>query len=294
MSNACRETIGIRRRFPSGGKAAVKGSQTGLFVPLDLIAEGPLLIVEGESDLAAALDLGFSAIGRPNCTAMVRMTVEFARLYREVVVVGDNDEPGHRGADAGLAALDDFAVAVEKNLRTGGEFESMRDWAGKLVGAVCRIAGILHGLMHTGSQGLQGQPIDLETTLGAIAIGEYLVPHAQAAFFEMGADPAIDIARKILGLIEEEALSVFSKRDAFNKCRGAVHKVTEMDEPIRLLADHGYIRERQLQRVGSGRKPSPTYEVNPLWLAQNTHNTHNYPLIANSADSAQCAQEVPV
>ncbi|MDI9431535.1 MAG: YfjI family protein [Planctomycetota bacterium] len=199
--------------------------------------------------------------------------------------------------DAALGALNDFAVAVERNLRVGGEFESMRDWAGKLVGAVCRIAGILHGLMHACPPGLQNLQVNLETMLGAIAIGEYLVPHAKAAFFEMGADPAIDIARKILGLIEEEALSVFSKRDAFNKCRGAVHKVTEMDEPIRLLADHGYIRERQLQRVGSGRKPSPTYEVNPLWLAQNTHNTHNthnYPLIANSADSAQCAQEVPI
>ncbi len=196
--------------------------------------------------------------------------------------------------DAALDALNDFAVAVEKDLRVGGEFESMRDWAGKLVGAVCRIAGILHGLMHACPPGLRNLQINLETMLGAIAIGEYLVPHAKAAFFEMGADPAIDLARKILRWVEEERLSAFSKRDAHMRCRGAVRKVDEMDAPLRLLMAHGFIREQEVHRNGPGRKPSQSYEVNPLWLAQNAHNTHNYPLIANSADSAQCAQEVPI
>jgi hypothetical protein len=197
--------------------------------------------------------------------------------------------------DAGLAALNDFAVDVEKNLRAGGEFESMGDWAGKLVGAVCRIAGIMHGLTHVGPQGLQNLQIDLETILGAIAIGEYLVPHAKAAFFEMGADPSIDIARKVLRWVEDEKLSAFSRRDAFNQCRGTVHKVTEIDEPLRLLSGHGYIREQERQRDGPGRKPSQNYDVNPLWLTQNTHNSHNshnIPLTADSAHSAQCAQEV--
>ncbi|MCX5643213.1 MAG: YfjI family protein [Phycisphaerae bacterium] len=196
--------------------------------------------------------------------------------------------------DAGLAALNDFAVDVEKNLRAGGEFESMGDWAGKLVGAVCRIAGIMHGLTHVGPQGLQNLQIDQETILGAIAIGEYLVPHAKAAFFEMGADPSIDIARKILRWVEDERLLTFSKRDAFNQCRGTVHKVTEMDEPLRLLSGHGYIREQQTQRDGPGRKPSQNYDVNPLWLAQNTHNSHNAPLVTNSAHCAECAEEVRV
>ena len=119
MSNACRETIGIRRRFPSGGKAAVKGSQTGLFIPLDLTTVGPLLIVEGESDLAASLDLGFSAIGRPNCTAMVRMTAEFARLYRDVVVVGDNDEPNEHGwylFQSRKSEINDIKFYLERHL----------------------------------------------------------------------------------------------------------------------------------------------------------------------------------
>ena len=193
--------------------------------------------------------------------------------------------------DAGLAALNDFAVEVERNLLAGGEFESMGDWAGKLVGAACRIAGIMHGLTHARPQGLQNLQIDLETMLGAIAIGEYLVPHAQAAFFEMGSDLSIDIARRILTWISSHGLPVFSKREAFNAAHGTVHKVTELDDPLQLLTDHGYIRERVVRREGPGRKPSQNYDVNPLWLAQNTHNSHNTSLTANSADRAM-VQEV--
>jgi len=196
--------------------------------------------------------------------------------------------------DAALDALNDFAVAVEENLRVGGAFESMRDWAGKLVGAVCRIAGILHGLTHACPPSLRNLQINLETMLGAIAIGEYLVPHAKAAFFEMGADPAIDLARKILRWVEEERLSVFSKRDAHVRCRGSVRKADEMDAPLRLLTAHGFIREQEVYRNGPGRKPSQNYEVHPLWLAQNAQNTRNCPFIADSVDSAQCAQEIPV
>jgi hypothetical protein len=150
----------------------------------------------------------------------------------------------------------------------------------------------MHGLMYACPPGLQNLQINLETMLGAIAIGEYLIPHAKTAFFEMGADPSIDVARRILRWAEQEKLSAFTKREAFNNCRGAVSKVTQMDEPLRLLAAHGFIREQELRRGGPGRKPSPNYEVNPMWLAQNAHNTHNCPVITDSADSAQCAQGV--
>ncbi|MHC4146826.1 MAG: YfjI family protein, partial [Planctomycetota bacterium] len=101
------------------------------------------------------------------------------------------------GAHA-LKELDRFAMEVEEHLGPGGDFASMGDWAGKLVGAVCRIAGIFHGLIHAHSGNPRRNQIDAETMLGAIAIGEYLIPHAKAAFFEMGADPAIDAARRIL------------------------------------------------------------------------------------------------
>ena len=195
------------------------------------------------------------------------------------------------GSDA-LKEIDRFALEVEKQLAPGGDFASMGDWAGKLVGAVCRIAGIFHGLIYAASGNPAKAQIDAETMLGAIAIGEYLIPHATAAFFEMGADPEIDFARRILEWVSSEQISEFSKRDAFNSLRGGIQKVNEIDKPLEILVNHGYIREVLQEHKGPGRKPSQKYKINPLWLAHNTHNTHNNPTDLNSAYYAQFAQEV--
>jgi len=107
MSDASGKVIGIRRRFPNGGKASVKGSRTGLFVPLDLAGSGPLLLCEGPTDTTAALDLAFDAIGRPNCNSVIKMTVEAAKDRTEIVIVSDNDPAGRTGAEklAGTLAL---------------------------------------------------------------------------------------------------------------------------------------------------------------------------------------------
>jgi len=174
-----------------------------------------------------------------------------------------------------LHELDRFAQKIEKELGPGGEFTSMGDWAGKLVGAVCRIAGIFHGLIHASSGDLSLSKIDAETMLGAIAIGEYLIPHAKAAFFEMGANAAIDSARKILDWVSSNKITEFSRRDAFNALRGGIQKVNELDQPLEILVNHGYIRAISQEHSGLGRKPSPKYQINSLWVAQNTQNTHN-------------------
>ena len=67
-----------------------------------------------------------------------------------------------------------------------------------------------------------------------------------------------------------------------------------MDEPLEMLIKHGYIREIVQEHKGPGRKPSPKYEVNPLWVAQNTQNAHNSPGKVDSAHCAQFAREVTV
>jgi len=98
MSNDFGKIIGIRRRFLTGSKVSVRGSKMGLFVPSGSPADGFLLICEGPTDTAAALDLGFAAIGRPNCSSKIEMTAKAARGRREIVIVGDNDTQGRAGA----------------------------------------------------------------------------------------------------------------------------------------------------------------------------------------------------
>ena len=99
MTSAEGRVIGIRRRFPNDRKFSVTGSKTGLFIPADLSAEGLLLICEGPTDTAAAIDLGFAAIGRPNCNSKVKMTIEFCKGRSELIIIGDNDKIGRDGAE---------------------------------------------------------------------------------------------------------------------------------------------------------------------------------------------------
>lgn len=102
MKDATGQVIGIRLRNNEGRKWAVKGSHQGLFIPSDypFSFDGTLYVVEGPTDLAAALTLGLYAIGRPACMGQEQMISQYIRTQRarRVVLVADNDEPGLRGA----------------------------------------------------------------------------------------------------------------------------------------------------------------------------------------------------
>jgi hypothetical protein len=126
MSNDFGKIIGIRRRFPTGRKVSVKGSKMGLFIPSGLSSNGPLLICEGPTDTAAALDLGFAAIGRPNCNSKVEMTANFARS-RPVVIVGDNDKVGQKGSKKLAGALSLFCPSVKIIYPPRG-IKDLRQW----------------------------------------------------------------------------------------------------------------------------------------------------------------------
>jgi hypothetical protein len=97
---------GIRTRVGSK-KAAIVGSRNGLLIPgrpdWPEFRSRPdrkrdLYIVEGESDLAAAISLGLQAIARPGCLAVEQQAVEYAADC-DVVIVRDNDGPGREGAE---------------------------------------------------------------------------------------------------------------------------------------------------------------------------------------------------
>lgn len=99
MRDATGEIIGIRLRNVRGDKWAVKGSHQGLFIP-QIEHRKTVFIVEGPTDLAAALTLGWFAIGRPSCLGQEQMISQYVRAKRisRAVIITDNDEPGLRGA----------------------------------------------------------------------------------------------------------------------------------------------------------------------------------------------------
>jgi hypothetical protein len=91
----------MRLRSDEGDKWALRGSRQGVFVP-SMETEEEALVVEGPTDAAAAVSLGFYAIGRPSCTGGVREIAALCRRLgiKRLSVVADNDGPGIAGARA--------------------------------------------------------------------------------------------------------------------------------------------------------------------------------------------------
>ena len=161
---------------------------------------------------------------------------------------------------AGAQALrSSYHDHVEKMLR--GEWATMRDWGGKLVGTMIRIAALFHCAETEGDP--TQTPISAETMEAAISIADCLSANAEAAYQVMGADPDVENAKYILKRLTGERDIT---RSALTRlCRGKFKKAEDMDPALSILEDHGYIRT-STNAVGYNNRKQVAYKVNPaLW-----------------------------
>lgn len=91
--------IGICLRYQDGKKRMVPGSHRGLAIP-QCDWQSTLYICEGLSDSAAALTLGFYAIGRYSCSGGVDLVKDYVARHRftRAVIVADLNDVGVQGA----------------------------------------------------------------------------------------------------------------------------------------------------------------------------------------------------
>lgn len=124
MRDAQERIIGMRTRDGSG-KRCVKGSKLGLFI-------GPhpehrkWLVVEGESDCAAAVTLGIrGVIGVPGAGQAVRHLRELLQRHRpkSIILFGDNDQAGRLGMERIQKSL-----GCRPQLRTPVGAKDLRAW----------------------------------------------------------------------------------------------------------------------------------------------------------------------
>jgi hypothetical protein len=164
-------------------------------------------------------------------------------------------------------ALMDYARRVEDRLATGGDLAHVADWAGKLVGAVVRIAGLLHVACHP-DDGWR-RPVAEETVRDAVRLGDLFADHYLAALAETGASPDVAGAEYVLDIVRRIGCEAVSVRDVFNRVtKSRFGTVKELEPALALLEAHDYLRrEPDPDRHGPGRRPSPTYAVNPLALS---------------------------
>jgi hypothetical protein len=151
MSDSNGKVIGIRLRNNEGQKWAVKGSKSGLFIPsrYPAISESVCYLLEGPTDLAAAMSIGLRAIGRAACLGQELMIVDYVRRNRieRLVIITDNDEPGLRGAEKLQSMLPIHTciwVPPTKDIREfvnmGGSYKTMQACVKDLVWSKARRA----------------------------------------------------------------------------------------------------------------------------------------------------------
>ena len=169
-----------------------------------------------------------------------------------------------------VTLINEFAEILEPSLAEYGQFGFMADWAGKLTGAIVRIAGLLHAADCVAQEVEPWtQPIDAGIIKRAREIGEYLLLHARAALRSMEAGEEVREAQWILGIIRRKEWQHFTTRDAHRASGAHFRNASALTAPIQLLDEHGYIRKRLAVQQTTGRPPSPTYDVNPM-----THDGH--------------------
>lgn len=125
--------------------------------------------------------------------------------------------------------------------------------------------------------GWKTTPISADVVRRAVKLcREYALPHARAAFNQMGDTPAMVGAKALLRWLVErdDPTTEFSKRDAFNGCRSKFGSVDELQPALDLLERHYIIRPLldPNERRGPGRPSSPKYAVNPSHNEQKTQN----------------------
>lgn len=185
--------------------------------------------------------------------------------YRDLVetsLSGNNEQEPISLDDGAAEVLEALFNEVEGRLK--GDLAEIQDWAGKFVGAVLRIGGILHVTKYPKDS--MFDPVDRETMENAVSIGRYFLEHAKAAYSLMGADAVNKNARLFLAAVKRKRLAEFSRRDAMRLYRGC--KTVESLQPVlNRLCEYGYLAVKPVPpSYGPGRKPSDTYLVNPaVW-----------------------------
>lgn len=166
------------------------------------------------------------------------------------------------------AELCNFATTLEGKLRTS--LDHISDWAGKLCGAIVRIAGILCRAEKKGCHKYmcEAEPLAIshETMCNAIKIECYYLKHAQAVYSIMGADPIIKKCKAVLKAITQKGAREISRREIMRLCR-TIKSIEELRPVLDKLCEYGYIQLNQEQESKPHGRPTQIYLVNPLLYA---------------------------
>jgi replicative DNA helicase len=164
----------------------------------------------------------------------------------------------------------DFSRRLEPRMAQNGELGHIGDWAGKAAGAAVRLAGLFHVVDQVaGGEAIGGEVSGVNMANAAELVESYFIPHALAAFAQMGADPEVSAAEALVHWLSDRAMDEVSVRDAHQALRGQTRfrRVDAIEQAFQLAEQHGYVRRIvEARRPGPGRPAAARYTVCPLGL----------------------------
>ena len=125
----CREQKGSTKDIGDAGYLHIRKPEGDVGAGGSALQESelPILIVEGATDVAAAADLGFFAVGRPSGSGSLKMLAELV-AGRNVIVLGENDAgAGVKGMEKTFENVKGTAASAMKLLPPEG-IKDLRSW----------------------------------------------------------------------------------------------------------------------------------------------------------------------
>ena len=137
-------------------------------------------------------------------------------------------------------AFEAMEEGIEVELRDTGIFGDPRakGWGSKLLGAIARMAGILHLILER-----EGTAVDRDLILAAGKMGDYFTEHALAVFKIMAAEEDKHGAEDVIKILKEKDLRTFKTRDLMRASRAKFPNAESTKSPIAILLEHGWIAE---------------------------------------------------
>ena len=194
----------------------------------------------------------------PDCVREFRLAIRSILECGSVALEG-NIQHSLRLVEEAYEAWLEYAKAIESLMGEDiGHLAHVTDWAGKLPGAIARIAGLLH-IMRYAHQKPYEHKISKETMEAAVKIGHILINHALIVFDLLQEGDAQQVAKAVYYWLKQRRCVQVTQRQILRGLRR--YKKDDLLPGLDILKEQEVLREIE-NKHGPGR-PSGIFVVEP-------------------------------
>lgn len=213
----------------------------------------------------------------------------YESIIRRLLIWETNDTIPLKLSEDALDLLYDTMDEVEVEFLENGAFhDDLKAWAGKLIGQLLRVAGLLH-VSHQATIVKNitdvGTTISKDTLAKAIQLKGYLISHAEKAFGAMKQNQAYADAEYLLEKILNQKSGVVEKQTIHQNAKKKIKGKERMQRAYDILEYHSYIQ--QVQGGRSGKKGLILVNPSEFKNTEDTNKYHNYPNRAKKVEDTE-------